>query len=144
MRVVPKQERIENLARGIVAEEMSAIVAWAVAGLPRLMNAGYTEPLCHEIRLAQTRRMNNSVEAFLQDSGDVRRAEGGLTNCRDLFDRYAFYIRDARGTAVSLDRFRAMLEDLDLTVEVRRDLTGTMLWMVHGVEEVSRSLRGSR
>src|SRR3546814_10396038 len=65
---IREEDKIENLAQILVAEERGAIAAWALEGLHRLLdNRDYTTPSCHEQRLAQMRRINNSVQAFLED-----------------------------------------------------------------------------
>lgn len=130
---VPAEKRIENLADLIVAEERTAIAAWALEGLRRLLDQrGYTIPACHVRRLGQMRRINNSVQAFLEDEKSLKR-EGQIL-CRDLYDLYVFYQRDVgRGRAVSFERFTQMLEDLDLTVDHRMDGLGQSEPMVVGL-----------
>ena len=120
---VKEEDKIENLAEIIVAEEREAIAAWALEGLRRVLdNKGYTLPPCHEFRLAQMRRINNSVHAFLEDQKLYVRGEGHV-KCRDLYDSYSFHMRDVgRGQPVSFERFMQMLEDLDLNID--RDLLG--------------------
>src|SRR3546814_16201955 len=51
---IREEDKIENLAQILVAEERGAIAAWALEGLHRLLdNRDYTTPSCHEQRLAQ-------------------------------------------------------------------------------------------
>ncbi|WP_166038992.1 phage/plasmid primase, P4 family [Sphingosinicella sp. YJ22] len=132
---VREEDKMENLAEIIVAEEREAIAAWALEGLRRLLDQrGYTLPACHERRLNQVRRINNSVQAFLDDANNVRRAPDGEMKCRDLYDLYSFHMRDVRNAPVSYERFRQMLEDLDLNLEP--DLIGD--YVVQGVVRVER------
>lgn len=132
--VVPEESQVRNLAEIIVAEEREAIAAWALDGLSRLRDqGGFTLPQCHHSRMAQMRRINNSVQAFLEDAHNVQLGEGSM-KCRDLYDIYSFHMRDVgRGQPVSFERFMQMLEDLDLDVE--RDVIGDYV-----VKGVSRSV----
>lgn len=116
-RPVREHEKIENLAESIVAEERDAIAAWALEGLRRLMDQrDYTMPDSHKRRLNDMRRINNSVMAFLEDSKQFERGEGE-TVARELYDAYSFHMRDlVRSQPVSFERFRQMLEDLDLKI----------------------------
>lgn len=118
---VADKDRIENLAEIIVSEERQAIAAWALEGLPRVLDArGFTIPACHEARLGQMRRINNSVQAFLEDAQDIKRGDGKI-KAQELYDTYVQHVKNyRRGTPVSFERFMQMLEDLDLDVE--RDL----------------------
>lgn len=136
---VAEKDKIENLAEMIVAEEREAIAAWALEGLRRVLDQkGYTLPACHEKRIHQMRRINNSVQAFLEDASNIRLGAGEI-RVRDLYDVYGFHIRDTgRASPVSLERFMQMLEDLDLDVEQRTDLTGTNEYWVKGVEKAER------
>lgn len=138
---VAEKDKIEGLADIIVAEERDAIAAWAVAGLPRLTeNRDYTLPICHQRRAVQIRRINNSVEAFLQDSTMVRRSEDGEIKCRDLYGYYKVQTADvSRATPVSYERFLQMLEDLDVKVAVKPDATGADEFVALGIEKVSLS-----
>src|SRR3546814_6372411 len=57
---IREEDKIENLAQILVAEERGAIAAWALEGLHRLLdNRDYTTPSCHEQRLAQMRRIRS-------------------------------------------------------------------------------------
>jgi len=120
---VRPEDQVENLAEMLVAEEREAIAAWAIEGLRRVLDQkGYTEPACHTKRLAQMRRINNSVQAFLEDSHTYVRGEGEV-KCREVYDAYVFHMRDVgRSAPVSFERFMQMLEDLDL--DIGRDLLG--------------------
>src|SRR3546814_15402518 len=81
------------------------------------LNRDYTTPSCHEQRLAQMRRINNSVQAFLEDQPGIARGEGSI-KCRELYGLYGFQMRDVcRSSPVLFERFMHMLEDLDLAVE---------------------------
>lgn len=119
---VAEEDKVEGLAEMIVAEERDAIAAWALEGIRRLLdNRGYTMPLCHETRLAQVRRSNNSVQAFLEDHAGVAVAAEGSMKVQEVFDMYVQHIRNyRRGSPVGFERFMLMLEDLGY--KVSRDL----------------------
>lgn len=137
---VAPEDRIDNLAEIIVAEEREAIAAWALEGLRRLLDQrGYTEPACHTKRLAQMRRINNSVQAFLEDSSTMVLDRDGEMQAREAYDQYVFHMRDlGRNQPVSFERFMQMVEDLDLSVEQRQDLTGTTEYWVQGLAKKDR------
>jgi P4 family phage/plasmid primase-like protien len=135
-RPVPENECIENLAQLIVAEEREAIAAWALEGLRRVLDQrGFTLPECHDKRIGQMRRINNSVHAFLEDSKNYQRDAKGVVPGKALFDSYAFHMREVlRSQPVSFERFMQMVEDLDL--DVQRDIIGD--YVVVGVREAGR------
>lgn len=141
--VVPEEKVIEDLDQIIVAEEREAIAAWALEGLRRVLaQKGFTIPACHEKRIRQMRRINNSVQAFLEDSATTRLDQAGEMRCRELYDIYAFHIRDVgRGQPVSFERFMQMLEDLDLDVVHEIDATGTAEYVVKGVTKMGRGFQ---
>lgn len=130
---VRAEDKVENLAEIIVAEERTAIAAWALAGLRRLLDQrGYTSPPCHTRRVSQMRRINNSVQAFLEDDRSLVRT--GEIKCRDLYDMYVFYKRDmGHGRAVPFERFVQMLEDLGVAVRQEQDPLGLIEWVVVGL-----------
>jgi putative DNA primase/helicase len=139
-RVVPEAEQVEDLAEQIVAEEREAIAAWALEGLRRVLDKrGYTLPASHEVRVSQMRRINNSVHAFIEDTHQVARGEGSM-KCRDLYDQYAFHMRDLgrSSSPVSFERFIQMLEDLDLLVEKAKDPLGGEEYIVLGIYKTER------
>ena len=129
-------DQIKDLDRIIVAEEREAIAAWALEGASRLLsNCGLTLPPSHHNRIHQMRRINNSVQAFLDDAGNIRVIESGQIKARALYDLYGFHVREVgRGRPVPFEPFMQMLEDLDLDVE--RDLLGDFI--VKGVEKAER------
>lgn len=137
---VPEEDRIENLAESIVADEREAIAAWALEGLRRVLDArGFTLPKSHHFRMNQMRRINNSVQAFLEDARNIALVGGGEMRCRELYDLYVFHMSDVgRNSPVSFERFMQMLEDLDLDVDHRVDPTGTADYVVRGVVKVDR------
>lgn len=133
--VVPEDQQIENLAESIVAEEREAIAAWALEGLRRVIDRrGFTLPDSHFFRVGQMRRINNSVQAYLEDTNNVVRGEGTM-KCRDLYDQYVFHMRDlgGRSTPVSFERFIQMLDDLNLQVVKRADPLGHEEYVVLGL-----------
>jgi putative DNA primase/helicase len=134
--VIPKEQQIKKLAESIIADEREAIAAWAMEGLSRLRKQGdYTQPACHNRRMEQLRRINNSVKAFLDANTNIIMEEGSIVAARDLYDQYNFHQKDiGRGAPVTFERFIQMLEDLDLDVEMRPDGIGHRDWMVKGVK----------
>src|SRR3546814_6803944 len=115
-----------------ISDWSSDVCSSDLEGLHRLLdNRDYTTPSCHEQRLAQMRRINNSVQAFLEDQPGIARGEGSI-KCRELYGLYGFHMRDVgRSSPVSFERFMQMLEDLDLDVE--RDILGD--YLVTGVSK---------
>jgi P4 family phage/plasmid primase-like protien len=115
---VREEDKVENLAEMIVAEEREAIAAWAIEGLPRLMGQKkFTLPECHHFQSGQMKRIINSVHAFLQDAKGLQ-FDSGSMKCLDLYDMYIFYMRElARSNPVSFERFIQMLEDLEYPVK---------------------------
>lgn len=134
--VVPESERIKDLAASIVADEREAIAAWALEGIARLKKQGdYTKPDCHNRRMEQLRRINNSVKAFLDANTNVVMEEDAVTVARELYDQYNFHQKDVgRGTPVSFERFVQMLEDLDFDVQMNPDGMGHKDWAVKGLK----------
>lgn len=134
--VIPEEKQVKELAKIIIANEREEIAAWALDGLQRVLrNNGFTNPPSQVKRINQMRRINNSVQAFLESSPSVRRVEGGEMKARDLYDQYSFHMKDVgRGMPVSYERFVQMLDDLEVRVEERIDPTGTKEYWGVGVE----------
>ena len=131
---VREEDKIENLAEMIVAEEREAIAAWALEGLRRVLDArGFTLPDCHHKRIAQMRRINNSVQAFLEDSKNYTFDAESMVACRELYDSYSFHMREvSRSSPVSFERFMQMLEDLDCNVQ--QDVIGD--FVAYGLRKI--------
>lgn len=131
---VAVEDRVENLAEMLVAEEREAIAAWALEGLRRVLDQrGYTEPKCHHLRVAQMRRINNSVQAFLEDTRNYKLCDGETVKAREVYDSYAFHVKEVgRSSPVSFERFMQMVEDLDL--DIKQDIIGD--YQIHGLERV--------
>lgn len=138
-RVIPESEQVKDLAKIIVAEEREAIAAWVLQGLRRILESGtFTRCQSSEDRIQQMRRINNSVYAFIETGNGIGRGEGEM-KARDLYDMYSFHMKDVgRGMPVSFERFNQMLDDLDLTTEMRPDAMGTNEWWVIGVAKRDR------
>jgi hypothetical protein len=78
------------------------------------------------------RRINNSVQAFLEDTKNYQRDPAGEVHCREVYDSYSFHMRDVgRSQPVSFERFMQMLEDLDL--DIQRDIIGD--YIAHGLSK---------
>lgn len=135
---VKDEDKIENLSEIIVSQEREAIAAWALEGLRRLLdNREYSLPACHHGRINQMRRINNSVQAFLEDTQQLVRGGESTMRCRDLYDMYAFHMRDVgRNAPVSFERFMQMLEDLDLSVVRIADVMHTEEYHVKGMSKL--------
>ncbi|QGN54165.1 phage/plasmid primase, P4 family [Novosphingobium sp. Gsoil 351] len=132
---VAEKDQVKNLAEIIVAEEREAIAAWALEGVRRLLDQnGFTLPASHDSRVAQMRRINNSVQAFLEDNTGFVVGEGH-SKCREVYDAYSFHMRDVgRAMPVAFEQFMQMLGDLNLTV--KRDLIGD--YIVTGLVKYER------
>lgn len=137
-KVVTAEKRIENLAESIVADEREAIAAWALAGLTRLIKQrDYTQPVSHLERMAQLRRINNTVKAFMESDHSIVRVEDQtkVVMVRQIYDKYVFNMKDmSRGTPVGFERFVQMLEDLDINVSQLSDGLGNTEWIAEGIE----------
>jgi P4 family phage/plasmid primase-like protien len=135
---IREEDKIENLAQLLAAEEREAIAAWALEGLRRVLDQrGYTLPTCHDFRLGQMRRINNSVQAFLEDHKQVQLVDGGEIKAQELYDLYGAHIKHyRRGQMVGFERFMQMLEDLDLNIA--RDVLHD--YVVQGVAKTADAL----
>lgn len=123
-RKIVEADRILNFADVVISEEREAIAAWAVEGLKRLLDQReFTLPASHRRLENLVLRSNNSVAAFLQSCERVRPDdEGGVADCRTVFDQYIFYMKDvSRGMGVTYERFKAMLEGLGYRVNEYHD-----------------------
>lgn len=135
-RVVPPEKQVKTLAEDILADEREAIAAWAVQGLPRLLKQGhYTIPPSCEERLAQLRRQNNSVDAFIKDNGaKLEFGEGKFVMAHELFEMYRFYKKNITNELnVRYERFIQMLEDLNYDIRMEDDGLGNQEWIVLGL-----------
>lgn len=136
MRVVPKEDRITDFYKILIAEEREAIAAWAVQGLKRLLTQkDYTQPKSHLARLNQIERANNSVSAFLQSSDKVGTNENSTADLRNVFDQYIDFMKNvSRGFSVSYERFMQMVDELGYTVSQYVDGAGQLKHEAQGLE----------
>ena len=139
-RVVPKDEVVEDLAEQIIAEEREGIVAWALQGLSRLMaQRKFTEGSEHLALLAEMRRVNNSVLAWIESNGRylLTREQGDTCEGLEMYDQYSFYVKNInRGFAAPYERFIQMLYDMGLGREQVADAHGAIGWKITGVRRV--------
>lgn len=139
-KVVPADKVVENLAEAIVAEEREAIAAWALAGLGRLLkNRSYTEPASHQMRMAQLRRINNTVKAFLADCRNITFDKDAVMVAKVLYDEYTCHLKqNGYNAPVGFERFIQMVEDLNLDVYQEEDALGVNDWFIAGVKRSAR------
>lgn len=135
-RVVPRELRIADFHKVLVADEREAIAAWAVQGLSRLLRQGdYTQPKSHLNRINQVARANNSVAAFLQSSDKVMAKRESIAHLRSVFDYYIDFMKVvSRGYGVTYERFLQMIDELGYPVEQKYDEMGVMYHEVKGLE----------
>lgn len=136
--VVPEDERVVGLAQMIVDEEREGIAAWALQGLARLTERGrLPEPASHLELVAEMRRINNSVLAWLESNGQyvMTKNADDAADGMGMYDRYGFYVKNmSRGFPVPYERFIQMLYDMGLGRKQVRDSRGTLTWAITGVK----------
>ena len=66
-RVFEKNERVVDLAKSIIAEELPAIVAWFIHGAVRLLGKnGYTLPSSHQAAIDNWRKNADPIRLFIE------------------------------------------------------------------------------
>lgn len=92
-RVIPKRERIAEIGKRIVAEEMPYLAAFAIAGAQRLIRQGhYTEPASCREAMSEWLVTGDYVTAYLEDGSTVA-WEGEVLN-RVLYAGFKDWARD--------------------------------------------------
>lgn len=121
-KVCPPDQRRIDIHKEFLAEEIEAIVAWAIPAIRDVIRqAGYTLPASHLAALEETATSNNSVRFFMT-SGDAVKIEKGSGSLPESF-LYSQYVSFCRVTAqtmpVSMRRFRNICMELQSSLEFR-------------------------
>lgn len=86
---VPEAERIPDLDRRIIAEELPGVLAWAVRGAMEWLESGLRIPATIVEALESYRRSTDLFGQWLEEC--TRRAPGVKTKTADLFDSWTQY-----------------------------------------------------
>jgi P4 family phage/plasmid primase-like protien len=115
-REIPKEEKILNFGKKIVASEMESIIAWALESYARLKNAtSYTEPVSHRRLINQMSNQNSSVRYFLSNCEELHYGSGD-TSIEDLHKLYFCWIPRTGMRPVSIRKFA-----LEISIMSKRD-----------------------
>lgn len=113
-RPVPEADRKVNLGDEIVAAEQEAIAAWALEGMPRLLeNREYTLPASHREIVSEMANLNNVVRAFVAGCRDIVVGEGGEMDEMGVYQAFwGFNLEVTQMRAMSVPEFRAKMREL--------------------------------
>lgn len=116
-KIIPEEDRVQNLASKIIEKEGNEIFSWAMAGLKRIRERGMFLP--HEImerrkELFLSENMN-SVSAFIEDCCQVDDQE--QAERKELMYAYNDYCRNSGQRAVGRTRFYTILEEMGYQIK---------------------------
>ncbi len=135
---IDRAEIDTGLAARIVAQEMPAILAWALAGAQRLLQRGhFEETRAHRHHMSAWQRRTDSVMEFLHDP-DVCELAPGITEVRTkrttLYQVYKDWCGTAGRKAIGKQKFNEALDSpvsASFGISVKRDTV--LREVVHGV-----------
>lgn len=127
-----------NLAKRIIDEEMSAIMAWALQGAKRLQDRGrFEETAIHHKMMEQWRRRTSALMEFITDHEEVERGDPKT----HFVKRTEFYMAYANWCKVSNRRpmgKQRLYDEVDQPVMLRM---GIKFGIAHGNIDVIRGLQ---
>jgi putative DNA primase/helicase len=107
--IIPENERNPNLAKEIIAEELSGIFNWVVDGLRRLLEQnGFSKCEAAEEMLATFRRESDTVAMFLSDESYF--PSEIPVNGKYLFQKYRSYCLQNGYKFLGRNKFNKRLE----------------------------------
>lgn len=117
--VIPRTERDTTLARKIIAEEATGVLAWLVRGAVDYEREGLTMPPILIAATEEWRRRAGTVQRFVQNR--LRRVEGGAMRLIELHRHYLSFAGMLYANPVGVENFRARLEGLGWQVTDEED-----------------------
>ncbi len=111
--VIPENEQDKELAQKIIAEELSGVFNWVLAGLQRLLKQKrFTKSEIVERAIKSYRAESDSVACYLAEAD---REPNGLL--KDIYSDYRGYCSDSGMKALGKQNFRRRLESHGYSVE---------------------------
>lgn len=102
---IPEEEQDKQLARKIIASELSGVFNWVLAGLERLINH---KQFTHCEAVVQARKQyeleSDSVKMFLHENGYVA-SDTGYIALQDLYEKYKQFCHNDGYRQVNLRNF---------------------------------------
>ena len=117
-REIPESEKILGYSDMIIAEEMEAIVSWAVQAYPRLKTmTSYTTPLSSLRLTNQMAYSNSSVRSFIASS---EKLEIGGSDVVDADELYAVYFQYALKTGAKAESAKKFMAEIAMMASDKR------------------------
>jgi phage/plasmid-associated DNA primase len=126
---VPNARKVADIGELIAGQEREAIVAWAAAGLVRVLTTnGYTIPASHHDVIYEVATMNNTVKFYLEESGKVKLKVSGRVSENKIYMSYWGFCSAAGGVKPAPQhKFRSMMRELQSEYGFRVEMTPTAI-----------------
>jgi putative DNA primase/helicase len=112
---IPEEKRNPNLAKEIIATELSGVFNWVLEGLKRLLRQnGFSQCGAAREMVNSFRRESDSVAMFLDEEG--YKPSQAYTPLKTLYQNYKDYCTDNGYKQVGNNNFRKRLEALNIHV----------------------------
>lgn len=129
---ITEEQKDVDLARKIIADELSGIFNWALEGLNRLIQQRkFSECEASENILKKYRLESNSVQMFLEDNNYKPSENGGYIKLAVLYEDYKKYCIGEGRTPFNKTRFRGQLRKLDIVDDMNRE--GNIYYLEGGI-----------
>jgi len=135
---IPEEKQDKNLAKKIIAEELSGIFNWVLEGLNRILeNESFTKSPKSEAKMKEIKIERDTVSEFMEEKG-YKPSLKEHKILKKLSDEYASYCEECRYKAVGYKEFSSRLKKIGYTVEGKKTNNQTWIFCETGTEETER------
>jgi len=114
---IPENEQDKELAKKIIADELSGVFNWVLEGLNRLLNQKkFTESESVKNQIEQYKLLSDTVKQYLQDDGYKIDASESKP-LKDLYSEYKKYCGDNGHHNCSVRTFSERLKNIGFKIE---------------------------
>ena len=114
---IPENKRNPNLAKEIIASELSGVFNWVLDGLKRLLKHNGFTPCDAVDKMRETyRRESDSVAMFLDDEG-YKASNDNQILLKDLYQDYKIFCQNDGYKSLGKRNFKKRLENQNVSVE---------------------------
>lgn len=135
---ITEEQKDVDLAKKIIADELSGIFNWALEGLDRLIKQRKFSPSKASDNILEKYRLEtNSVQMFLEDNNYKPSEDGNYIKLAILYEEYqAYCIREGR-RPFNKTRFREQLRKLEIVDDRNRE--GNIYYLEGGINPFDQS-----
>lgn len=130
---IPEAEQDKDLAKKIIANELSGVLNWALAGLKRLLiNKFFTQSDAATLQLDEYRKQSDSVRMFLEEC-QYSASPVEVKLIKELYMEYRSYCIEDGNQPVNKRNFRKRLNSIGISIEKRN--IGNVACLARGIEK---------